>query len=320
MVLRMVFALLLILTATMANGQAIDNTLSLKHISSDRYIRFNYENDYFAANDKYYTQGMIMELVAPWVGKLPTSRLLLAPSYPYVKYGISLEDDIYTPNNIDNAEVQKGDRPYASTAFVNMFLIALDTAKKQRFSAALSVGLIGPVTGAEEMQTEVHRILPHNSAPMGWRHQVQNDFILNYQVGYERQILPLKYFSLSVNAEARIGTLSDKAGVGLTVMTGKFSSPFSNVITLKNLHFYFYDHPKVNVVGYDATLQGGMFNKDTPYRITSRDICRVTFQNRFGIVFVINRVYLEFFRTYLSREYSGGLTHPWGGVEIAYGF
>ena len=40
------------------SGQAMDNTLAYRNIPTDKYFRINYENDFFAAFDRDYTQGI----------------------------------------------------------------------------------------------------------------------------------------------------------------------------------------------------------------------------------------------------------------------
>src|SRR5580658_4085974 len=82
-----------------AGAQAIDNTLAYKNINSDKYFRINYENDFFSGTDEYYTQGIHLELVAPWVKKFPLSKLLIHPHYDYIRYGLGLEHEGYTPTD-----------------------------------------------------------------------------------------------------------------------------------------------------------------------------------------------------------------------------
>ncbi|MFB0909014.1 MAG: hypothetical protein QMB03_12210 [Spirosomataceae bacterium] len=57
--------LILSLSSVTLSAQKIDNLISYRNIDSDNYIRLNYENDYFAASDKKYTQGCNIELVTP---------------------------------------------------------------------------------------------------------------------------------------------------------------------------------------------------------------------------------------------------------------
>ncbi len=300
--------------------QAIDNTLSYKNINQDRYFRLNYENDVFSATDIYYTQGIHLELVSPALRRFPLSRLLIRPSYHYVRYGIGLEHNGYTPSSISSDAILYGDRPFTACLMLKTFLQATDSAGKQRFSAALSTGVIGQAAGGMEMQTGIHRWL-NNITPHGWQNQLHNDAIINYQVDYERQLLSYtRLFSLSATGSARLGTLSDKAGAGAVLMFGYFESPYATTAgNKKNLRIYAYEHPEVNLVGYDATLQGGLFNHSSPYTLSARDITRVTFQNRFGFVVIYKGLYLEYFQSLLSHEFETGNYHVWGGVQIAVG-
>ena len=303
-------------------GQAIDNMLSFKNINNDKYFRFNFEDDYFAGIDYYYTGGLHAELVASWVKDFPLSKILLHPKYKYIRYGLGIESDLYTPTDVGKNCILWGDRPYAACLFLKTVLIAIDSEKKQRFSTTLNTGVIGPGAGAMNLQTSVHEALPNNIIPKGWINQVHNDIILNYQVDYEKQLRSLGHlFSLDADGMGRVGTLSDKAGVGMTAFGGYFDSPFSNeVITKSNARFYIYEHPEIDIIGYDATMEGGVFNRTSPYTINACNIRRFTFQNRYGFVCVINRVYFEYFHTFLSSEFNKGLTHSWGGIQIALGF
>jgi hypothetical protein len=119
---------------------------------------------------------------------------------------------------------------------------------------------------------------------------------------------------------ARAGTLSDKANVGATLMLGYFDSPFSITTSTKNnFRIYAYEHAEVNAVAYDATLEGGMFNHTSPYTISPKNIEPIVFQNRFGFVIIYRRLYLEYFQSLLSNEFTTGNFHVWGGVQIAFG-
>jgi len=326
----MIFRVKLLLTilsfiSFAASGQAIDNTLSFKNMKGNKYFRFNYENDFFSASDKYYTQGVHFELVAPRLAYSPVNHLLIRPRSGYTRYGIGVEHDIYTPANIEKREIQVADRPFASCLILKSFVTNINPLDKTRLSSTLSVGIVGPGAVANELQSWVHRVLPRNSVPQGWSNQVQNDVVINYQVNYEKQLLAWRnIFSLNANAMARLGTLSDKVAAGGTVMLGYFDSPFGGVskkdiLSLRGFRFYAYDHAVLNAIGYDATLQGGVFNHTNPHTLGANEISRINVLNRFGIVLVYKSVHIEYFQTYLSREFKSGTHHHWGGVQIAFG-
>jgi len=117
---------------------------------------------------------------------------------------------------------------------------------------------------------------------------------------------------------ARAGTLSDKQGAGIDLMPGYFESPFGNDHTSSSrFHIYFSDNPEVDVMEYDETLQGGLFEHSSPYTIPAADISRVTFMNRMGIVMAYKSIYLEYSECFLTKQFSTGPEHLWGGIEIA---
>jgi len=318
--LRNIITSALLLLPSLCPAQAIDNTLSYKSINSDSYFRINYENDFFSGTDLYYTQGIHLELVSPWVKHFPFSWLLLHPHYSYIRYGIGVEHDGYTPRSYSNPDILYGDRPYAGCFFLKTFLTATDSTHNQRWSTAISTGVIGQAAGGMEMQTAIHRWL-HDVTPRGWPNQIHNDAIINYQADYEKQLLSYGHiFSLDADAMARAGTLSDKAAIGTTLMVGYFDSPFKTTTATKNnFRIYAYEHPEIDLVGYDATLQGGMFDHTSPYTIPAANITRTTFQNRFGIVVIYRRFYLEYFQSLITREFTTEDYHVWGGVQVAFG-
>jgi lipid A 3-O-deacylase len=90
----------------------------------ERYFRHNYDNDFFSATDRYYTQGVRGELIMPFVKHSPVSKILFpitTSSKNY--YGIALQRDGFTPRSIRHNTIYVGERPYASVFFLSYFLI-----------------------------------------------------------------------------------------------------------------------------------------------------------------------------------------------------
>jgi hypothetical protein len=200
--------------------------------------------------------------------------------------------------------------------FLKFFSTAVDSAKQRRLSSSFSVGVLGTAAGGEWMQVNIHKAL-HNIQPYGWDNQIHDDVILNYEVEDECQLFARKGLLLSSYATIRAGTLSDKASAGVTLMLGRFSSPFqTSELMKKKFRLYSYDQPLISAVGYDATLQGGVFNHTSPYTISASDITRITFQNNFGFVATIGKLNLSYYQSYLTKEFRTEMFHRWGGVSI----
>lgn len=302
------------------SAQKIDNLASFRNIESDSYFRFNYDNDYFAATDKNYTQGYSLEFVAPVFKKNPINHLFFKPETAVNRFGVAVEHIGFTPKNIESPEIQFGDRPFAAAIMLKSFLIRTNSEKRTRFISSLSLGIIGPGAFGKEMQVEIHKATG-NVIPEGWRNQIRNDAVLNYQVGYEKQLFRYRnFFSLQANSEVQLGTLFTNASAGFNAVAGLINSPFSSEENQQSFQLYLYAQPLAKIVGYDASLQGGLFNNDSPYTIVSEDIERFTGQLNYGVVIRINSLYLEYSRSSITREFESGNSANWGGIKIGFGF
>lgn len=299
-------------------SQKIDNTVSFRDVQSDRYFRFNYENDYFAATDKNYTQGYSFEMMLPVFEKNPLNHLFFTPKESVTKYGLAVEHIGYTPYHYEYPEIQYGDRPFAAAIMVKSFAISTDTIHKSRWVSSLSLGLIGPGAFGEEMQVGIHKATG-NDIPLGWQHQIKNDFVLNYRVSYEKQLLKYReLFTLQGISNLQLGTLFTNTSIGLNTTLGIVNSPYSQA--KKGFSFYFYMQPTVSFVAYDASLQGGVFNKKSPYTIPNGDIERFTAQFDYGLILQTRTIYIEFSRSLITREIATLGSAGWGGVKFGFTF
>ena len=316
-----VFKLLILLALpNFLFAQKIDNMASFRDIKSHSYFRFNYDNDYFTSTDQNYTQGYNFELVSSRLKNNPVNYFLFKPKVSEIKYGLSVEHIGFTPDTIKSANIQFGDRPFAAAIMLKSFAIATDTIQKSRLTSSLNIGLIGPGAFGKEMQVAIHQAT-NNPIPLGWRHQIKNDIVLNYEISYEKQLWRFRnIFSLQSNSTIRIGTLFTNASVGLNAVFGIINSPFAPIKNKNKFQLYLYSQPIVNVIGYDATLQGGLFNDQSPYTIPSHDIERFTAQNNYGVILQTRSLYFEYARTIITREFASRKDAKWGGIKIGFKF
>ena len=314
------FLVLLVTLPILSSAQRIDNTAAQRVSQDTGYFRFHYDNDFFSRNrtDYYYTQGYSFEVAHSVFAKNPLSKILLRFRGKPTAYGLALEHFGFTPTSIKSDEILVGDRPFAGVIMLKSFSISVDTARRQRLSSTLSLGMVGPAAFAGKMQTAIHR-WSGDPLPQGWQHQIRNEVVVNYELNHERQLAAVPDFlSLNSNAQIRLGTLSNKMQTGLTLTLGYFDSAFSSYPNSrkKDLQLYVYSQPLGSLVGYDATLQGGLFNRSSPYTLGVSEISRFTFQHNYGVVMKVRKLYAEYYRTYLSQEFKNGRTHVWGGVKL----
>lgn len=302
-------------------AQAMDNTLAYRNISGNKYFRINYENDFFAAFDRDYTQGILIEKVHPALSVFPFMKILWHPKQSAIKYGLAIEHNAYTPNDISQYDIQYGDRPYAGVLMLKSFLIADNFEKRLRISVSFNTGIIGPAAGGEQMQRTIHHWINYTQ-PEGWHNQIQNDLVLNYQVNVEKAVYEYQnLFLVSAYGSARLGTLSDKISAGFTASLGNFTSPYLPCsLPKKAFQWYVYFHLAGNAVGYDATLQGGVFNHSSVYTIDAGEVNRFTLQDKYGLVLIFRSLYLEYYRTGMTEEFATSIYHRTGGLQIGFGF
>ena len=294
----------------------------------DRYYRHNYENDFFVASDRYYTQGVYLEFFLPVLKKTLLAKTLI-PLNPQCGrvgkkvlnyYGMSLERQGFTPKSIRHEGIFYGERPFAAVVYLTHSLISIDTEKKTRLTTRIDLGFMGPnLRGAQE-QKGIHYALG-NIQPLGWENQIENDYILNYDLFFEKGLLNKKHIEITGITEVRAGTLYSDFAIGSMIRIGWMQSYFNNLGTTRQkdarkFQCYLFAKGKVKAVAYNATMQGGMINRNSIYTIPADDIERIVGLAYYGIAVAYKRVGLEYSNAIVSPEFKNGLTHEWGRIGI----
>lgn len=319
--MKRIYWAVMLLASTAAFGQRVENASSYRNIGAERYVRLNYENDFFALSDEYYTQGVNLEFVAPAIAKFPLARLLFQNDHLATRTGIAIEHQGFTPSNILKGEVLKNDRPYSSSLMLKTFSIVSNPYTHHRLATQFSLGVIGPWAMGKEIQVALHERINPDKVPQGWKNQIHNDIIINYQVDYEHALWVRRLFQVTAKGGARAGTYSTRLSSAFTLTTGYFDNPFEFANTQdKKFQIYLYAEPQLNLVIFDATLQGGVFNQRSPYTLNRDEISRLVFQQNAGLVIKIHSLVLEYSLALITREFKSGTMHSWGSVRAAWSF
>ncbi len=317
--LKSAFTFLVCYWPAIINAQLIDNSSTFRTINKDSYFRFHYDNDFFTKSDEYYSQGITLEYVHPAIKKFPLTKLLWAPFKTAPQHGIAFNLFGYTPTSILSDSILYGDRPFNAGISLKTFLIQVDDVKQQQIATAFSIGVMGPAALGYQIQYNIHRWLK-NPLPHGWQYQTKNDIIVNYQLNYEKQLINAgNHFLMNTTAEARLGTLNTKLSGGINFMAGRFNKRYQPVKNEKRkTEFYLYGQGRVNFIGYDASLQGGLFTRNNPYRISAAHVTRVNFQADAEIIVNFKNLYLSYTQSVLTKEFRTGKYHRWGGVSLGF--
>ncbi len=305
---RVLLALALLVLPPVAIALGVDENDSSDFLGSDRLLRFDYANDYFTGTDRYYTQGLGLQYFDPALKRSPLMGALVSLPDRERFYGLDLRNSGYTPSRLSSDAALLGDRPFAATLTLGHVLVTRDRDRGLTLTARLDAGAIGQAAGGKWQQVGIHRATG-NILPRGWDNQVRNDLALDYSLRLDKTLAAARYGDFGVYAEATAGTLHDNAALGTFGKIGRID-------TSSPRRFYLFGRAESRLIGYDATLQGGLLNSGSPYTLTSPQVRRNVLRADIGFAVDRGSYALIVTRTYLSREFSGGLSHQW--VEISF--
>lgn len=189
--------------------------------------------------------------------------------------GWHLGQEIYTPSNIKLLQAGDGppERPYAGWLYGG-FVHRSHRADGSIRSFGINIGCLGPCAGGEWTQKQLHRLIDQPQ-PRGWSRQVHNEagLVLHAQVGTP-QWRPARWFDASASLRARLGNIFTDAGAAVTARVGRLNR-LPDEPTLHGLV-----RLDGRLVGYDATLQGGLFSQGDPETVSPK---RGVFEGEIGI-------------------------------------
>jgi lipid A 3-O-deacylase len=296
------------------------DSLSQRRDQINLYFTANYDNDFFSATDRYYTQGVYFEFIMPFLKRSPLSRILIPLNKNSQNYfGLSIRQDCFTPGSIRYDTLNYLDRPFAASMYLSQFLISMDELKKRRLTSKIDLGIIGPCAVCEQEQKWIHHGLS-NIMPLGWENQISTDAFVNYALGLEQGLVNTKFFDLNALGDLRLGTVYNDLSLGLMVRTGFMANYFGQLVVIKNaakhkFQCYVFAKGKAKLVGYNAVMQGGFFSEDI-HTLPASSITRYVLTGTYGIVIAYKRVSVEYTKVYSSPEFLNGRYYGWGHCNL----
>lgn len=189
---------------------------------------FVLENDLFANTDRHYTNGARFSWLTA-EGKEPDWLEKVGKAFPMfygakdIRVAYALGQNMYTPRNIARRNPNPDDQPYAGWLYGSVGLIGETGSRLDQL--LLTLGVVGPASGAEPTQKFVHRITG-STQPQGWDEQLKNE--PTAQLTYERSWRALasgKLWGFSADATphagAALGNVFIYANTGLTFRFGQ---------------------------------------------------------------------------------------------------
>ncbi len=287
-------------------------------VSYPKKISVVWGNDVFFQTDRYLTNRLELEYHSQSFERLNLANLLIVPmSESGPVYNVFLTHDIFTPKNVIGDPAQT-DRPYAGVLMFGLKSSHFSTAKRYRFSSAVSAGLLGEYAGGQFVQNGIHVMLPASEPIPGWVYQIRHTVLVQYTTNIEKGVVDTKWVELDALANARLGLPYTDFSGGVRVRFGLGPDYFSTDHLLSKSHnfVHFFAQGNLKTVMYDATLQGGIFNDKNPHTIV--DINPLVGEWEVGVAGRYNNLEAEMGAQYYTSKFNGSLPHKW--VFFKFGF
>ncbi len=282
--------------------------------SSEAYFAAIFDNDIFDYTDYYYTNGISLELFHPAIGSSPLSQLLPGLKYSLNYYGLTLTQNMYTPLKLDKAEIRYGDRPFAAYLTLGHQRISLSQDRHRRLESEFTLGVLGPASMGCAAQDMIH-----SETPVGWVNQEKNDLVMNYSIRFDQGICSGNNVEVAIVAGGQAGTLYDNIMAGFYLQLGKANDRYGSLFQTtehqkpfrQRVRYYFALDVKNKMIFYDATLEGGMFNRSSVYTMDGSQVKRFVFLGTAKAGLGFGRYSLVAEQTFLTPEFDGGRHHLW---------
>ena len=288
-------------------------------------ILFTNENDFYLLNykDGYYTNGFFIQYSKAF-----------QKNEKKVIQRFSLGQKMFTVGNRRAvwAWLEPFDRPYCGylfARFTNDKFINASTL----LSTYAELGVTGDLSLARQLQEWYHKKLQLFNYPY-WEKQIPNEIGLNVGIKYATTLNLNKnknsIFKIVPVANANAGTLFIDANVGAYFCLGAFeeneNSVLFNAAIVKHnkapkhkqeLFVYFY--PQIIFQGYNTTVQGNIFKKETNPEVFIADVKTLMYQQTVGIAFAKKRWTTKLEIIFQTKEATTQLrNHNYAGLHFAY--
>jgi len=195
-----------------------------------------WENDYFAGTDRNYSNGLKLTWSTPLSvqeenGLLPGWSRRIMDKLPWMEnndayraISLSFGQNIYTPKQTEREELLEDDRPYAGYTYFGIGFHSKTGFRRHVWE--VDVGVVGPLSLAEETQNSIHRLLG-NELARGWGHQLKNEPTLDIITETKWRLLSGELgsgwgFDVIPHLGARLGNVAIYANSGAEVRLGLY--------------------------------------------------------------------------------------------------
>jgi len=307
-------------------------------------ISIQFENDFFGGGtDRHFSHGTRIEcLTSPiqWMSdaadKLPWFRSERARDNPKdelrARASFSLGQNIYTPEDTTTTQLITDDRPYAGWLYMGFGLVA-NQGTKRYDKLELEIGVVGPYSFAEDVQTFWHSMLGLQ-VPQGWNNQLNNEpgVVLYYEqtrrlekqnIGWGLDVDVLPFFG------GALGNIFTYAEAGITLRLGSgLEDDFGPPRIRPSLPGSAYFHPEK---GFNWYVFAGLEGRAVLYNVfldgntftDSHSVDKEPFVGdvQAGLVVQWNRFRITYTQIFRTKEFEGQDSGDiFGSLSFSYHF
>ncbi len=220
------------------------------------------DNDFLHFTDRYYSTGTFLGL-----------RKLLTQSPDSLSkshFGFYLFQEIYTPADLEEPNYLTYERPFAG--FLG-FSNELSYSNPKRFwNFNFVIGVTGPISGAEFVQSSFHSTAAEGSRVATWNEQIENNVHANFYLDFVREwkLLPNPFsVHFALNPKTAFGTRDLYLQNDAIFYFGKRSS-LQNSIAYKQLghlerEFFFAVRLGYRYLFHDSLIEGHIISDSSTY-------------------------------------------------------
>jgi len=290
-------------------------------VDSISTFEFKWSNDFMYKTDQYFTNGFAFGVFSAHFSKNPINSILLPTQKDdYELFGITLTQDIFTPKDKFNVQNQlNGDRPFAAYLLLGFTKSSFNLNDGILYKSQLQLGILGPLAFGEETQNGIHRNISTSAQVIGWENQIKNSLMINYSASIEKNFYNNNWFELSGITSAKIGAPFTNANVGFKSKIGVYNSfpKGFDFLSTQKWQLFVNLSASVGIVGYNATLQGGLFSENI---YTLSEINRFLGNASLGFTAIYKSLKLEYTQHFNTAEFPKADSHNWGYFLIKFAF
>jgi hypothetical protein len=292
---------------------------SFSQISKSEFdiISFQLKNDFIFKTDQYFTHAFKLKLESSKMHDFVLNDFLFWDFGSEKFYQFSVEQNLYTPKNIHNDEIQFEDRPFSADILFSYNKMEFDNSNKRRIFSQIQIGILGKSAFGEEMQNGIHALLPTSGGDVsGWKNQISDEFLMNYKLEFEQNLVNLCTANLNLLSGFQIGEPQTLIDGGFSLIFSDIMEYFSKPELLSTNDFIFQikNEFKLNYVIYNSLLQGGIFNKQNAYVLD--EIIRTVPSNKLSVQAKFYKTIFNLGFVSIAREFPKAENHKWLFFEI----